>query len=302
MLLVLNKGSKHIKSTQRTMKRTTINNLTLLTALGIGLLGMSARAQYSDDFEGASLNPFWSTHLQSGYVVCPSSTRAHGGSYSLELVSTSTSLDKGVYVSHQFQQPTYGTVSVWVYDTGADISSGNYISFTVSGGGFDVARIFTADYDLGPGQNGSTYLYGVTNGPTVASAIDRTQARHQFTLSCLPNALTLKIDGVVIYTGPGGHTLDYVGMSLSGPYWRPAWSVQFDDFQFTPDPGLDVRMYAGLTLSGSVGSTYEIQYSTNVNGPTWQPLADITLTNSPYLYFDTNSASAPKRFYRALVK
>jgi hypothetical protein len=61
-------------------------------------------------------------------------------------------------------------------------------------------------------------------------------------------------------------------------------------------------MYAGLTLSGSVGTTYEIQYSSDLNGTTWQPLADITLTNSPYLYFDTNSASASNRFYRAVVK
>ena len=217
---------------------TATKTLTLLAALGLGLFGLSAKAQFSDGFEGPGLNPFWSTNVQSGYVVCPSSTRAHSGSYSVELVTTATVQDKNVSIYHSFGAPTYGTVSVWVYDTGADISSGNYISFTVSGGGFSVANIFTADYDLGPGQNGSTYLYGVTNGPSVASAIDRTQAWHQFTLSCLPTAFTLKIDDVVIYTGPGGHTFDYVGLSLSGPYWRPAWNVQFDDFQFTPVPGI----------------------------------------------------------------
>jgi hypothetical protein len=281
---------------------TTTKNLTLLAALGLGLFGLSAKAQFSDGFEGPSLDPFWSTSLQSGYIVCPSSTRAHTGSHSLELVSTSTSSDKWVFVYHQFQQPTYGTVSVWVYDTGADVSSANYITFDITRASSDVAVIKTYDFDLGPGQGGSTYYYWATNVPSgPSSGIDRTQAWHQFTISCLPNALTLRIDGTLIYTGPGGQTFDKVEMYLHGPYWRPAWSVQFDDFQFTPDPGLDVHMYAGLTLSGTVGRTYEIQYATNVNSPTWQPLADITLASSPYLYFDTNSASATKRFYRAVL-
>ena len=61
-------------------------------------------------------------------------------------------------------------------------------------------------------------------------------------------------------------------------------------------------MYAGLTLSGSIGTSYEIQYSSNLASTNWQHLADITLTNSPYLYFDTNSTSASTRFYRAMVK
>jgi hypothetical protein len=282
---------------------TAINSLTLLGVIGLGLLGASAEAQYLDNFEGPSLNPFWSTAVQSGYVVCPSSTRARGGSYSVELVTTNSVLDKNVRIYHTFGASTYGTVSFWAYDTGADVASANSITFAVYRGSALVADIWTADYDLGPAQNGSTYGYGaisVSGAPF--SGIDRTQAWHKFTLSCLPSVLTITIDGTVVYTGPGGQPFDQVHMILGGPSGRPAWSAQFDDFQFTPDPGLDVHMYAGLTLSGSIGTTYEIQYSTNVNGPTWQPLADITLTNSPYLYFDTNSASAPKRFYRAVVK
>ena len=282
---------------------TTTKNLMLLAVLGLGLLGVSANAQFSDNFEGPSLNPFWSTALQSGYVVCPSSTRAHSGSYSLELVTTATAQDKNAAVYHSFAAPTYGTVSVWVYDTGADVSSANYITVQALRASSTVAAIGTYDYDLGPGQGGSTYYYSATNVPSgAASGIDRTRAWHQFAISCLPHSLTIKLDGTVVYTGPGGQPFDTINMVLSGPYWRPAWSVQFDDFQFVPDPGLDVHMYAGLNLSGSVGTTYEIQYSSTVSGANWQPLADITLTNSPYLYFDTNSATASPRFYRALVK
>ena len=284
-------------------KSTPTQTLSLLAIAGLGLFGLSARAQFSDGFEGPNLDPFWSTDLHSGYVTCPSSTRAHSGSYSVELVTTATSSDKNVHIYHSFGTATYGTVSVWVYDTGADVSSANYIGFQVARGDNRVAVISTYDYDLGPGQGGSTYYYWATNVPSgPSSGIDRTQAWHQFTLSSLPNGLTMKIDGTVVYAGPGGQPFDRVDMNMTGPYWRPAWNVQFDDFQFTPDPGLDVRMYAGLTLSGSIGTTYEIQYSSDLNGASWQALADITLTSSPFLYVDTNSASGPKRFYRALVK
>jgi hypothetical protein len=34
----------------------------------------------------------------------------------------------------------------------------------------------------------------------------------------------------------------------------------------------------------------------------WQELANIVLPVSPYLFFDTNSISAPRRFYRAVLK
>jgi hypothetical protein len=65
---------------------------------------------------------------------------------------------------------------------------------------------------------------------------------------------------------------------------------------------LSIQLYAGLTLSGNFGSTYEIQYSTALNGSNWNMLAEITLTNSPHPYFDTNSPGSPRRFYRALLR
>ena len=37
----------------------------------------------------------------------------------------------------------------------------------------------------------------------------------------------------------------------------------------------------------------------SVNATTWTSLTNITLPSSPYLFIDTNSTSAPSRFYRA---
>ncbi len=278
-----------------------VNTLATVVTLGIGLFSLAARAAFVDTFEGATLNSFWSKSEQSGSVVFPGTTRAHDGSQCVELVSTNSASDKWIYLNHQFAGPTYGTMSIWVYDTGADISSGNYIQFNASRTNNTVAGLLTFDYDLGPGQGGSFYYYGV-GGQSISTGIDRTQAWHLFTISALPGSLSMSVDGAVVYSSAGGQPFDKISLLLSGPYWRPAWKVQFDDFTFVPDPDLNVQMYAGINLSGSVGTAYEIQYSTNLHSNNWQHLADITLTNSPYFYLDTNSASASIRFYRAVVK
>ena len=275
--------------------------LTTVVGICFGLFISAAHADFVDNFEGTTLNPFWSKSEQSGSVVFPGTTRAHSGSQSVELVTTNSSLDKWVFLNHQFSAPTYGTISIWVYDTGANISSGNYIQFYASRTNNTVAELLTFDYDLGPGLGGSFYYYAL-GGQPVSTGIDRTQSWHLFYISVLPGSLSMSIDGVVVYSGAGGQPFDKISLLLSGPSWRPAWKVQFDDFQFIPDPGLTVQMYAGMNLSGSIGTAYEIQYLTNLRSNNWQHLADITLTNSPYFYLDTNSTSASMRFYRALVK
>ena len=283
--------------------KTSRKTLTTVVAICFGLIISAARADFVDNFEGTSLTPFWSVSANSGYVNFPCTTNVHGGSKSVELVTTNSAIDKYVALYHNYQAPTYGTVSVWVFDTGADILSGNYISVYLNRTNNAVAILGTFDYDLGPGNGGIYYTYTSTGSyQAVATGIDRTLAWHLFQISDLPGSISISIDGINVYNGPGGLPFDSVLLTLHAPNWRPAWKVQFDDFQFVPDPGLEVHTYAGVNLSGLIGTAYEIQYSSNLAASNWQHLADITLTNSPYFYLDTNSASASMRFYRALVK
>jgi hypothetical protein len=86
---------------------------------------------FSDSFEGASINPFWSILNRSGSVSL-SSNKAHTGSQSVRLDTTSTSQNKLVELFHQFDAKSYGDTSVWFYDTGAGLSSSNYIEFEVT--------------------------------------------------------------------------------------------------------------------------------------------------------------------------
>ncbi len=65
-------------------------------------------------------------------------------------------------------------------------------------------------------------------------------------------------------------------------------------------------MYPGLTVSGTVGATYSIQFSTNTP-PVWQNITNVTITtaNPTILWLDLASPTAPgeppARQYRAIA-
>src|SRR5262245_21703655 len=111
---------------------------------------------FVDGFEGPILDPFWTVAAYSGAVQFPSTANVHGGSQSVELGSNNSGGVKEITLSHSFGAPTFGRVSVWMYDTGADVASSNYIMLRV--GSLDYPGqyfgISTWDYDLGPGNNG----------------------------------------------------------------------------------------------------------------------------------------------------
>jgi hypothetical protein len=73
---------------------------------------------------------------------------------------------------------------------------------------------------------------------------------------------------------------------------------------FNPQPqivtgaNLAIGNYIGLTISGIVGRTYQIQTSPDMNS--WSPKTSILLTSTPYLWFDQNPIASNK-FYRALL-
>jgi hypothetical protein len=78
--------------------------------------------------------------------------------------------------------------------------------------------------------------------------------------------------------------------------------IRFISFNPQPQPvtgaDLAIATYAGLTISGLVGRTYQIQASTDLTS--WSTVTTLLLTSSPYLWFDT-SGVGQKRFYRAYL-
>lgn len=73
---------------------------------------------------------------------------------------------------------------------------------------------------------------------------------------------------------------------------------------FNPQPqivapaNLGIGTYAGVTITGSIGRTYQVQSSPDLS--TWTPAATLILSSSPYLWIDPSGAAGNK-FYRAFL-
>jgi hypothetical protein len=82
------------------------------------------------------------------------------------------------------------------------------------------------------------------------------------------------------------------------------WTVGLRAYAQTP-PGLDIQLYAGLSITGAVGTVYSIEYVTDLaqtnNVSAWRCLEFLHLPASPYLWADKSAPATGKRFYRAVV-
>ena len=67
-------------------------------------------------------------------------------------------------------------------------------------------------------------------------------------------------------------------------------------------PVLDLKLYAGLSITGAVGAVYSVEYVTDLAQTNiWHSLEFLQLTASPYLWADKSVPATDKRFYRAVV-
>ena len=69
-------------------------------------------------------------------------------------------------------------------------------------------------------------------------------------------------------------------------------------------PVLDLQLYAGVTITGTVGTVYSIEYVTDLaqtnNASAWRCLEFLQLPASPYLWADKSAPATGQRFYRAV--
>jgi formylglycine-generating enzyme required for sulfatase activity len=82
------------------------------------------------------------------------------------------------------------------------------------------------------------------------------------------------------------------------------WAVGPRASAQTP-PVLGLQLYAGLSITGVVGTVYQIQYVTDLaqtnNASAWRCLEFLQLPASPYLWADKSTPATGQRFYRAGV-
>jgi sulfatase modifying factor 1 len=82
--------------------------------------------------------------------------------------------------------------------------------------------------------------------------------------------------------------------------WMGASACLFQTVHAQTGPVLEARMYAGITVTGTVSGVYTIEATTNLavtNG--WVALTNVVLPASPWVYIDYASPGMAKRFYRA---
>src|SRR6185503_17625307 len=66
-------------------------------------------------------------------------------------------------------------------------------------------------------------------------------------------------------------------------------------------PALDLHLFAGVDITGAVGSVYAVQSTANVaQTNSWATVAFVQLTSTNMLYVDTSAPVAGTRFYRGL--
>jgi formylglycine-generating enzyme required for sulfatase activity len=68
-------------------------------------------------------------------------------------------------------------------------------------------------------------------------------------------------------------------------------------------PTLDLDLYAGLRVTGTVGSVYTIQRTTDpAQADSWRSIVFLQLPATNYLFVDTSNPAAGNQFYRALLQ
>jgi hypothetical protein len=70
-----------------------------------------------------------------------------------------------------------------------------------------------------------------------------------------------------------------------------------------PTVYLSAELYCGMTLTGTVGQTWRVEWSPVVMGGTWTPVAAVVLTNAMQLWVDPSAParSGSNRFYRVVL-
>jgi NHL repeat-containing protein len=111
------------------------------------------------------------------------------------------------------------------------------------------------------------------------------------------------------YTNGAGNLARFYGasgvcLSHGSIFVADSGNQRIRQISFNPQPqvvsaaNLSIGTFAGLTITGVVGRTYQIQTSPDFT--TWTTKTTLLLNSSPYLWIDQNPVSGNK-FYRALL-
>jgi len=139
-------------------------------------------------------------------------------------------------------------------------------------------------------------IFAMMNSALTLLNVDGTTDSTFNPVIAIPYAVATQPDGKILVAGhfnqvDGANAINSI-VRLQGESLTPL-QTQLLNFNF----------YPGVQLSGSIGATYRVESTTNLaSAALWTPLATFVLSNTPYLFIDTNSLSlGGNRFYRSVV-
>jgi uncharacterized repeat protein (TIGR03803 family) len=179
-----------------------------------------------------------------------------------------------------FRVTTNGTLTtLYSFTAGSDGGSPN--ALTLGNDGNFYGTTFEG------GSSGGGTVFKVTTNGTLTTLVS-----FNYTNGAEPYAgLTLGTDGNFYgTTGYGGSSGDgMVFRLLLPPVVRPTLTLQF------------WSGYPLLSLYGTFGDTYTVEYTTNLAVPNWTPILIVpNLSISPFQMIDPAGVGQPARFYRAV--
>jgi hypothetical protein len=250
----------------------------LFSAIALGITAATAGPiTYSDNFEGNTINPFWTITQQLG-TVSLSTAQFHSPTHSAGFSSVGGG-QRDIRLTHTFGSAVIGDVSIYYYDTAPGQETlYQFLRLTTDEGPNGQLYIGTQDFDafcytaaagiLGPNASCGIFpQYLTTNVP-------RTLGWHLLDINVQPGNVSFSIDNTQVFTTSGNYTFNTIDFGESGPGFRPAnVTAYFDDFSFVgstaavPEPSsLLLCGIAGLALLGSYRKQKTIRRKTSSPG------------------------------------
>jgi hypothetical protein len=192
---------------------------------------------YSDSFEGASINPFWTVSGPGSATL--TTTVAQSGSQSL-LLTLSSVFPWDVNLDHTFSADTIGDASVDMQVTQCCNFSAALQITSSNGDWVDIERVSSGATDARESIGGVQTVYPVTFSASPWQSLD---------VPVNANGVSASLNGATIFTDPRFTGFDEVTLEVWG---GPSGSAYFDSFSVTtasPEPGSGLLL-TGILLAG----------------------------------------------------
>src|SRR5271157_5678907 len=263
-----------------------LSSVVLMSGLAHG------QANFSDNFEASTLNPFWTVRQQFPLLVFLSPYQNHtpGGMQSVEFspvfpvfFGAFSPIGGGeglIGLSHQFAVPQKGDFSIYFYDTAPGAQT-QYEQFNLYNSvTTDLASIGTQDFDAFC-YEAQLYNYStqVRQGPnancgqfpqTSTTNVPRTAGWHKLDILVASSTITLSIDGNAVFSTGGDYSYDFIEIVQFG--FRPYTAYSYwDDFAFSSS-GCQVSLPNTWPQSGGTwgGDPYDHSYTVTAEDLTTQ--------------------------------